>query len=178
MPDARKRPCRICRRWFRPDVRVGNRQRACGDPDCQKARRQRTQASWRARNPGYAAAHRITQRNQDKAAQSLRVPPPLNQLPWDLAKDQFGGQGADFIGAMGTLILRAAKDQFQAYLIDSKGLSGTLPPTPEKTRSAPAHTGTGATPDAATGVSSTGPPPGVAPGPASGTPVAADRLAS
>jgi len=87
MPDARKRACRICRRWFRPDNRVGDRQRACGEPDCQKARRQKTQASWRARNPGYATAHRISQRNQEKAAEPLRTPPPLSRLPWDLAKD-------------------------------------------------------------------------------------------
>ena len=93
MPDARKRPCRICRRWFRPDVRVGDRQRACGEPDCQRARRQKTQAGWRARNPGYATAHRITQRNQDKSTEPVRTPSPLNRLPWDLAKDQFGGQG-------------------------------------------------------------------------------------
>jgi hypothetical protein len=123
-------------------VRVGDRQRSCGEPDCQKARRQKTQASWRARNPGYATAHRITQRNQDKFAEPVRTPPPLNQLPWDLAKDQLGGQGADFIGVMGTLILRTAKDQFQAYLVDRQRLSGTLPPKPEKTGSAPAHTET------------------------------------
>ena len=173
MPDARKRPCRICRRWFRPDNRVGERQRACGEPDCQKARRQKTQASWRDRNPGYATAHRITQRNQDESAEPLRTPPPLNQLPWDLAKDQFGGQGADFIGVVSALILRAVKDQFQAYLVDPQRLRGTLPPTPEKTRSVPAHTGARAD---ATGVSSTGPPPGRPPGTACGAPAPADRF--
>jgi len=104
MPDARKKPCRICRRWFRPDNRVGDRQRACGRPDCQRARRQKTQARWRCRNAGYATAHRIAQRNLDKAAEPVRTPPPLNQLPWDLAKDQFGGQGADFIGVMSALL--------------------------------------------------------------------------
>ena len=40
MPVAGKRPCSICRRWFRPDVRVGSRQRACGRPECQTARSQ------------------------------------------------------------------------------------------------------------------------------------------
>ena len=35
MPEARKRPCTICRRWFRPDPRVGDRQHACGKPECQ-----------------------------------------------------------------------------------------------------------------------------------------------
>ncbi|MGA2328940.1 MAG: hypothetical protein ABSH05_21935 [Bryobacteraceae bacterium] len=56
MPEARKRPCTICRRWFRPDKRVGERQRACGRPECQAARRQQTQASCRDRNPDYATA--------------------------------------------------------------------------------------------------------------------------
>jgi hypothetical protein len=75
----------------------------------------------------------------------------LNQLPWDLAKDQFGGQGADFIGVMGALILKVAKDQFQAYLIDPQRLPGTLPANPQKTRSESVHTGAGSN---ATGVSS------------------------
>lgn len=145
--------------------------------DCQKARRQQTQARWRARNPGYATAHRILHRNQDPAAEPLRTPPPLSQLPWDLAKDQFGGQATDFIAVMGTLILRAAKDQFEAYLPDSTQLPGTLPSPPEKARSAPAHTRTRAAPDAATGVSSTRPPPGKPPGAASVTSAATDGLA-
>lgn len=168
MPEARKKPCRICRRWFRPDARVGPRQRACDKPDCQKARRQKTQTSWRSRNPGYAIAYRLDQRRRPDVApepEPLRVPPPLNQLPWDLAKDQFGGKGADFIGVMGALILRSAKDRFKAQAIDSTGLPGTLPPPAEKTRSPPAHTELRrAAPDAATGVSSTGPPPGQPPG--------------
>ena len=141
MPEARKKPCRICRRWFRPDARVGPRQRACSNPDCQKARRQQTQASWRGRNPGYATAYRIDQRHRPdipEDAEPLRVPPPLHQLPGDLAKDQFGGKGADFIGAMGTLILRSAKDQSQAQSIDSKGLPASTSGT---SRALPLYSG-------------------------------------
>ena len=135
MPEVRKRPCSICRRWFRPDVRVGNRQHACGQPECQTARRQKTQASWRRRNPDYAIAYRIDQRAAQKAPvpEPLRVPAPLNRLPWELAKDQFGAQGADFIGVMGALLMRSAKDQLQAYVIDSARVSGTLPPSTQKT---------------------------------------------
>jgi DNA-binding transcriptional LysR family regulator len=44
------------------------------------------------------------------------MPAPLNQLPWDVAKDQFGPQGTDFIGVMGALMVRAAKDQFRVAL--------------------------------------------------------------
>src|SRR6266849_10245015 len=106
MPEARKRPCAICRRWFRPDARVGDRQHACGKPECQTKRRQKTQASWRHRNPGYAIAYRIDQRatQTEPPSEVMRLPAPLNQLPWEFAKDQFGPQGADFIGLMGALV--------------------------------------------------------------------------
>ena len=40
----------------------------------------------------------------------------LERLPWDLAKDEFGRKGCDFIGVMGTLLVRTAKDQFRAYI--------------------------------------------------------------
>ncbi len=161
--------------------RVGDRQRACGKPECQAVRRKKTQASWRARNPSYAAAYRIDQRYPREpfsAAEPLRVPAPLNELPWDLAKDQFGGKGADFIGRMGTLLLRSTKDQFNAYRIDPTRVSGTLPGLPEKTRSGLGDTETRAANDAAiAGVSSAGPPPGTPPGAPPGTATAADRFA-
>ena len=158
MPEAGKRPCTICRRWFRPDARVGGRQRACTKPECQTARRQKTQANWRNRNQGYAIAWRIDRRatQTQQPPEPLRLPVPLNQLPWEFAKDQFGSQGADFIGVMGALILRTAKDRFHPYLIDPAGLPGTLPPSPQKTNPSLAHTNS-RTGDDATGVSPTGP---------------------
>ena len=154
MPEARKRPCTICRRWFRPNPRVGSRQRACGNPECQAARRQNTQANWRNRNPGYSIAWRIDQRAaaQPEASEPLRMPAPLNQLPWDVAKDQFGLQGADFIGVMGALIVRTAKDQIRPYLADPIAVPGALPLFPQKTSRHVPHTRT-QSPDHAPGIS-------------------------
>ena len=139
MPAPRKRPCCICRRWFRPDPRVGARQRACGKPDCQAARRKKTQARWRAKNPDYAAGYRLQRRNsQERAPEPLRVPAPLNRLPWDVAKDEIGGKATDFLGVMGTLLVRSAKDQIRLHLIDPKTLPGALPAPDEKDPCAPA----------------------------------------
>src|ERR1700722_8257254 len=154
MPEARKRPCTICRRWFRPDLRVGTRQRACGNPGCQTSRRQKTQASWGNRNPGYSIAWRIEQRAavHPGAPGRLRVPPPLNQPPWDVEKDQFGPQGADFIGVMGALIVRTAKDQIRPYLADPTAVPGILPLSPQKTSPNLPHTRF-QSPDHAPGVS-------------------------
>src|SRR5208283_4819935 len=165
MPKARKKPCRICRRWFHPDARVGERQRACTKPECQTARRQKTQAIWRKRNPDYAIAWRLDQRAaQTPPPEPLRLPAPLEKLPWNVAKDQFSPQGADFLGVMSALILRAAKDQIRPYLLDSTSVPHALPLSPEKTRSSFPHTETRAGNDA-TGVSPTGPAMGTSASP-------------
>jgi len=160
MPEARKKPCSICRRWFRPDPRIGPRQRACRDADCQGARRVQTQKSWRDRNADYFIARRIQERGkQDQPPEPLRLPAPLSRLPWDIAQDEFGVKGADFIGAFGTVLLRAAQDQFKAYSTDSTEVADTLPldavqdqirPVRESVRVV--ETGNEA------GISSTGPP--------------------
>src|ERR1022692_4536013 len=152
MPEARKRPCRICRRWFRPGPRAGDRQRACDAPECQAARRQKTQARWRKRNPGYAVAWRIDRRATQvpQPPEPLRLPAPLNQLPF-----------------------RVAKDHFKAYLIDPTGLSGRLPLPPEKTSPGFKHTESRVGDDA-TGVSPTRPAVGAlaSPGAAPAAPIA------
>jgi hypothetical protein len=66
-------------------------------------------------------------KGQTKPPEPLRLPEPLSQLPWDVAQDEFGVQGADFIGVMGALILKTAKDQFRAYPVDFKAVTGPLP---------------------------------------------------
>jgi len=86
----------------------------------------------------------------------MRMPSPLNQLPWDVAKDQFGVQGADFIAVMGALMVRAAKDQWRLYLLDSTTLPGALPLSSQKPSPDFSHTEPRAESDA-TGVSPTGP---------------------
>jgi len=128
MADARKRPCCICRRWFRPDPRIGSRQHACRRAECQAARRKKKQRAWRERNPDYFIARRMKDRSgQDRPPEPLRLPPPLNRLPWDIAQSQFGTEGADFIGIMGTVLLRSAQSQFRAYVTEESGLADTLP---------------------------------------------------
>ena len=82
MSDLRKKPCCICRQWFRPNPRVGARQRTCGKAECRVLHRQKPQAQWRRRNRGYAIAYRIDQpAAQAEPPEVLRVPAPLDQLP-------------------------------------------------------------------------------------------------
>jgi hypothetical protein len=45
--------CEFCGRFFVPNPRVGNRQRACFRPECQDARRRASKRAWLAREtPG------------------------------------------------------------------------------------------------------------------------------
>jgi hypothetical protein len=104
---VRKRPCSICRRWFMPDVRVGQRQQACSSPDCQAARR---------------IAERAKKEDETRPAlppPPPRTAPPLDRLPWDVAQDQFGVQGADFLWLFGRVLLRAGQDQRRAQPMDT-----------------------------------------------------------
>ena len=113
MPSSpRRRPCSCCRKWFRPDPRVGDRQRACSAAACQRRRRARTQAAWRAANPDYFAARRIQARGSSSTPpEPLRMRAPLDRLPWDIAQDEFGVQGADFLGVFGQVLVHYAQDQ-------------------------------------------------------------------
>jgi hypothetical protein len=45
--------CRYCKRLFIPDPRMGERQKTCGDPLCQKAHKAKNNLCWRRNNPGY-----------------------------------------------------------------------------------------------------------------------------
>jgi hypothetical protein len=113
-----------------PDGRVGRRQRACSAPPCQTARRARTQAAWRRRNPDYFIAHRMQRRRPEAggAVLPLVLPPPLSQLPWDVAQDTFGVTGTDFLSHLGRVLLVAAQDRKTVQVIDSTGVTGRLPP--------------------------------------------------
>ena len=133
MANSRKKPCCICRRWFLPDVRVGGRQRTCGRPECKDAHQKKTQASWRARNPDYFLVWRIQMRaGSERKPEPLRLSSPLTSLPWDIARDEFGVKGADFIGTMGKLLLQTPKSELNGQTVDSKMDVGTLSPPPPK----------------------------------------------
>ena len=101
-----------------------------------------------------------------------RVPAPLDQLPWEFAKDEFGSQQADFMGVMGALLVRTAKDEFRAYLVDPTRVPGTLPGWSRKTRSEMGHSEPAG--DDATGVSPTRPALGTSARPPTAPTAAAD----
>ena len=67
-------------------------------------------------------------RDRERSPEPLRLRPPLSQLPWDVAQSQFGVEGADFIGVMGTLLLRSGQSQFEAYVADNARVADIVAP--------------------------------------------------
>lgn len=120
MYSRKKKPCAICGRWFEPDARVGQRQRVCSSPECQKERRRRKQAQWRASRPDYFTARRILKRAEAKRfPEPLRLKAPLGHLPWDIAQDEMGVAAADFLGILAGVLLKVVQSQMEAQGTDT-----------------------------------------------------------
>lgn len=49
----KKRPCRVCGKWYAPNPRLGDRQQTCGGRECQRKWHARQCAEWNRNNPAY-----------------------------------------------------------------------------------------------------------------------------
>ena len=51
--DYKRRPCRICRRWFTPNPRLKDRQKTCGASKCKREWHRKKCAEWNKENTDY-----------------------------------------------------------------------------------------------------------------------------
>jgi hypothetical protein len=95
-------------------------------------RRDATQRVWRRRNPDYFHARRLHDRQVAVEAGTtpapLVLPPPLSSLAWDLAQDEFGVTGTDFLGQMSRVLLTAARGQRAVAVVAPTRDGVRLPP--------------------------------------------------
>lgn len=116
-----KRPCSVCRRWFEPNPRVGDRQRTCGDPTCRREQKRRTQGAWSARNPAYWTERRLRAQAERLATEGapLRGPPAaLREIPLDFAQDAMSAEALVIIVLFARLQHRAAQDAMLRHLAE------------------------------------------------------------
>lgn len=99
MDDARKhkkRPCSVCRRWFRPAPRTAHCQRTCSAP-CSKELAGRRDAKWRARNPDAVDRRRLLDALKQADDAVIEIAPatsPLAKVPWRVLQVALGGKTA------------------------------------------------------------------------------------
>lgn len=96
---VKKRPCRVCRRWFRPDPRVGDNQMTCGDPQCKNEWHRRKCAEWHRRNREYFKGNYLRSKilaadkcNQKGTPEDVEIPRIRFRLglPWQEIQEAMG----------------------------------------------------------------------------------------
>ena len=89
----KKRPCRVCRRWFLPDRRAGDRQKVCSGAECQRQRNSRASAAWRRRNPEHVLGVRLRARvnpEGDTGKKTLLSDAPMTRVHWPAVRNAVG----------------------------------------------------------------------------------------
>lgn len=102
---ARKRPCRICGKWFAPHPRAGKGQRVCGQRECQHERHRRACCAWHRRHPDYDADRRLRERVRVEVSpgEPLSRDAPA-EIAWEATRDAVGFEAAVITGETGKVL--------------------------------------------------------------------------
>ena len=113
----RTRPCRICRRWFRPHPRAGDRQKVCSGPGCQRERHRRNCAAWRSKEQESIRRERL-KRAIIKPAEEVpefRSGHVHARVRWDWARDSVGLEASVITEEIVKLIDVCLRDSVSPY---------------------------------------------------------------
>ena len=137
-----KRPCRICKKWFLPNPRLGDRQKTCGDPQCQRKRHALKCAQWNRKNRPYFQEIHLRRRLESvkanppdplqspsspvAAALPLKAALPINYLR-GIVQEVIGAQQLVIIEYFVRLLARGVQETIRAQLAETQGESRRLP---------------------------------------------------
>lgn len=125
---SKKRPCRICRKWFTPDPRIGDRQKTCGDHECMRKWHTKKCAEWNRNNRKCAQenylhdklAHAVSESDDTKkispalTTSASTVSPshaaPFPRLPRCLVQEVIGAQQLVIMEYMARQLFRAVQE--------------------------------------------------------------------
>ena len=143
---SKKRPCRICRKWFSPNPRVGKRQKTCGDQDCQGKWHTKKCAEWNSKNPAYfreiylskklalvgaiaeADDYHLAPSSTRKSGLPEQQPPKPSKLPRNLIQEVIGAQHLVIIEYMTQLLLNPFQEETRRQLSEIIRKLKQLPP--------------------------------------------------
>jgi len=125
---ARSRPCRVCRRWFVPSPRAGDRQRVCSTPSCQRERHRRACASWHQRHPDYDREGRLRAKLRPAASEPNRSAQrdPVAEVAWSVARDAVGVEASVIIEETAEVLVLYVRDVVAVQATEIKGLLGKV----------------------------------------------------
>ena len=134
---VRKRPCRICGRWFQPAGRAGDRQHVCSRAECQRERHRRACADWRAREADAERAERVRRRVEVAPSKEVsagtgagRAPPgPEARVQWDAVRDAVGMEVAVVLQVFARVLGDWARDAVRLQVCEATGKTRQVVPT-------------------------------------------------
>lgn len=143
---SNKRPCRICRKWFTPHPRLGDRQKTCGKEECKRKWHAKKCAEWNKKNRSYFQAIYLGNKLESSKTPSqsdTRPPPSSNpdktapirppssrstpQLPGDVIQDVIGVQPLIIIEYVVQLLVRSFKEVIRTQPVEIQREIGRLP---------------------------------------------------
>ena len=104
---TRKRPCRICKRWFMPHPRLKDRQKTCGDPPCQQEWHRRKCAEWNRANVDYFKSNYLDKKLELTSSPRSRL---KTGLPLGYAQQHIGTPQLIIIEYLSQLIIRRCRN--------------------------------------------------------------------
>jgi hypothetical protein len=125
---CKKRPCRICRRWFRPNPKLKDRQKTCADSQCQREWHRLKCAQWNRSNGEYFKANYLAKKIETT---STGVSPPRSRnksgLPLEYVQEVIGVQHLIIIEYFGQLWVRRFQEVIRGQLAVLTGKIDRLP---------------------------------------------------
>ena len=131
---CRKRPCRICRRWFMPNPKLKDRQQTCGDPTCQKEWHRKKCEEWNRKNTDYFKANYLQKKINAVTPPANRSPSPqLNcrlksGLPLSYVQEVINIQHLVIIEYFGQLLFRRFQEVLKTQVTVITAKIDRLPP--------------------------------------------------
>jgi len=133
----KKRPCRICRKWFVPNPRVGDRQKTCGSNECKQKWRNKKCAQWNRQNRVTFQTNYLDKKLQEVKNQVNSSDKPLPQvpqsgnkskLPQELIQKVIGAQEFVIAQYLAQVLLRSFQEVMRAQSVDIISEVKRLPP--------------------------------------------------
>ena len=127
----KKRPCRICRRWFMPNAKLKDRQKTCGAPQCQREWHRKKCEEWNRNNLDYFRANylqkKLTAASQPARASKTTQPGSRFQsstghhlkvrLPLDVVQEVISIQQVVIIEYFGQLLFRRFQEVLKGQVV-------------------------------------------------------------
>lgn len=121
----KKRPCKICRRWFRPNPRVGDSQMTCGNAYCKREWHRKKCAQWNKDNREYFKGIYLEKKLKDVhnptgLTRVQHTPYPNLKLPRQEIEEVIGQEQLIIIEYIMQLFFTHFKEEIKAKRIENK----------------------------------------------------------